>query len=214
MNDAPSILLPPAYLAPIYYYACLLHFHVEIEQFANYSRRTYFNRCRIATANGAIDLSIPVEKMADKTLVRDVRISDDNNWQTTHWRAIESAYSSSPFFEFYQDDLRPFYTKKYLFLFDFDRELQQTILNLIGLPYDITYSVDYKKKVESGIIDSREMIHPKENNVTLQKYFNLIQYYQVFEQKHGFLPGLSIIDLLFNMGNETRLILGNSLKTI
>lgn len=212
MDGKQHILLSPAYLAPVSYFACLLKFPTEIEQFSNYVRRTYFNRCRIATANGGVDLTIPVENPEQKTWVRDIRISDHGNWQADHWRAIESAYFSSPFFEFYQDDIRPFYTKKYTFLFDFDREIQETILNLIGLPYQIGYTESYEKNPLRNIIDGREMTFPKKNNVTLHNYFNLIPYYQVFEQKNGFLPDLSIIDLLFNMGTETRLILKNNLK--
>lgn len=212
MNIQPRIVLSPAYLAPISYYACLVNFPTEIEQFANYSRRTYFNRCRIASANGPIDLTIPVENPMHKTWVRDIRISDHGNWQICHWRAIESAYFSSPFFEFYNDDLRPFYTKKYTFLFDFDRELQETVLNAIELPYQIGYTANYEKKLQEGIIDFREMAQPKKNNVTLHNYLNLKPYYQVFEQKNGFLFDLSVVDLLFNMGPEARLILKNNIK--
>lgn len=212
MGSRSRIVLPPAYLGSVSYYVCLLNFPTEIEQFSNYSRQTYFNRCRIASANGVMDLTIPVENPTQKTWVRDIRISNHGNWQMCHWRAIEAAYFSSPFFEFYQDDFRPFYTKKYRFLFDFNRELQKTVLNIIDLPYQITYTENYEKNLPEGVIDFREMMHPKKNNVTLQDYFKLKPYYQVFEQKHGFLSDLSIIDLLFNMGTEARLILKNNIK--
>lgn len=208
-----KIVLPPAYLAPVNYYACLAYYDTEIEQFSHYERQTYFNRCRIATANGAMDLVVPVEKPSEKTPLRDVRIANSEQWQTNHWRAIESAYFSSPFFEYFRDDLEPFYTQKFTFLLDFDQQIQQKMLELLNLPISVKFTTEFKKNCDRGIIDCRKTLHPKKNNVFLQNNFNSLEYYQVFEQKFGFLPNMSIIDLLFNMGNEAQLVLKNCLKT-
>ena len=122
-ND--SILLSAAYLAPVEYYTILANSkEILLEGHEYYQKQTYRSRCKISTANGTMDLSIPVDK-SGKQLIRDIRISAHNDWQTHHWRSIESAYSSSPFFEYYSDDIQPFFEKKWVFLWDFNLEIQQ-----------------------------------------------------------------------------------------
>jgi hypothetical protein len=150
-------------------------------------------------------LSIPVEKPSgEKILTRDIRISEHNDWQIHHWRSIESAYNSTPFFEFYKDDLLLFYEKKWDFLWDFNLEIQNKVLELLDLKPDILLTKEYHPVLLEKVIDLRESIHPKKDNSIEVK-----PYYQVFEQRFGFQPNLSIIDLLFNMGNEAQLIIGN-----
>ncbi len=200
-----TVALTSAYLAPVEYYMAIIQSDkILLENCDHYCKQTYRNRCRIVTANGTMDLSIPVEKISnEKQLTRDIKISYHTDWQTQHWRAIESAYNSTPFFEYYKDDLIPFYEKKWDFLWDFNYLIQEKILELIGdVQYRIELTTDYKADLGDEIIDWRENIHPKKNN---HKIFT--PYYQVFEQKFGFLQNVSIIDLLFNMGNESILIL-------
>ena len=197
-------LFSSAYFASIEYYMLLTNANnVLLERCDYYVKQTYRNRCRIATANGVMDLSIPVEKPnGNKTLTRDVRISEHGDWQQNHWRAITSAYNSSPFFEYYADDLAPFFEKKHSFLFDFNEEIQQTILNLLDIHPKISYTEAFLSNYGKEVADFRETIHPKiESKVVFKPY------YQVFQQKFGFIPNLSIIDLLFNMGNEAVLVL-------
>lgn len=197
-----EILLSTAYLAPVEYMTVLLYAKKAIlEQNENYQKQSYRNRCRIATSNGVMDLNIPVIKATDNP-VRDVRISEHNNWQVQHWRSIETAYNSSPFFEFYSDDLRPFYEKKWVFLWDFNYELQQCICKLLEFKHELTFSAGYEAFPSEGIIDLRNSIHPKKKSL-----IEITPYYQVFEQKFGFISNLSILDLLFNMGNEAQLVL-------
>ncbi|MEI7503661.1 MAG: WbqC family protein, partial [Paludibacter sp.] len=151
-----------------------------------------------------IALSIPVEKSSgDKMLTRDIRISEHNDWQIQHWRSIESAYNSTPFFEYYKDDFLPFYEKKWDYLWDFNLEMQAKVLELLDLKPDIKLTDEYKINLGDDCLDYRTSIHPKREN-TQTKH---VPYYQVFEQRFGFLPNLSIIDLLFNMGNEAQLII-------
>ena len=199
------VCLTSAYLAPVEYYSAIAKAEtVFLENCDSYIKQTYRNRCHIATANGKLALSIPVEKLAgEKTLTRDIRISEHNDWQIHHWRSIESAYNSTPFFEFYKDDLLPFYEKKWDFLWDFNLEIQNKMLELLELQPDILLTKEYNPTLSENIIDLRESIHPKKDNSIENK-----PYYQVFEQRFGFLPNLSIIDLLFNMGNESQLIVG------
>jgi len=147
-------------------------------------------------------LTIPVEKPVGKCATRDVRISAYENWQKLHWQAIETAYNSSPFLEFYRDDFLPFYKKKWNFLFDFNTEIQQMILGLLDLETDIHFTEKYETQLPDGVEDWREMISPKKTTD-----YKAQKYYQIFEQKFGFLPNLSIVDLLFNTGNEAILVL-------
>jgi hypothetical protein len=192
------------YLAPIEYYAALFRAkQAVIEIHDNYQKQSYRNRCMIAGANGAISLNIPIEKPSTaKCKMKDIRISEHGNWRHLHWNAIISAYNSTPFFEYYEDDFRPFYEKKQPFLHDFNEELRQLICRLIGIQTSVSYSETYIQTIPDTATDFREIIHPKKPPIAETPV-----YYQVFSEKNGFIPHLSIIDLLFNMGNESRFCL-------
>jgi hypothetical protein len=189
-----------AYLAPVDYYTVLANTEgVLLEQHEFYEKQSYRNRCVIATANGLMDLIIPVEKTDSRKLpVRDVRISYHINWQMQHWRSIASAYNSTPFFEYYADDLIGFYEKKWTFLWDFNIEIQQKMFELMDIQPTIRLTDLYSKDLPDGITDFRSAIHPKKDPLLSQNK----RYYQVFAQKFGFQPNLSVLDLLLNMGNE------------
>ena len=199
------VCLTSAYLAPVEYFVALANAEtVFLEEFDSYEKQTYRNRCNILTANGISALSVPVDKFSgQKILTRDVRISSHNNWQQQHWRSIESAYNSSPFFEYYKDDFLPFYEKKWDFLWDLNLELQAKVLELLDLQPKMKFTGNYQQILNESVIDLRESIHPKKISQT----GSLKSYYQVFEQRFGFQQNLSIIDLLFNMGNESIVIL-------
>ena len=196
--------LSSAYLAPIEYYAVLANAKlVTLEQHEFYQKQSYRNRCTIASSAGPVSLGIPVEKPSgEKCLIRDVKISGHGNWQQQHWKSIESAYNSSPFFEYYVDDLKPVFEKKWMFLWDFNQTLMSKMNELLDIQPNVVFSDSYIATYDSAT-DLRDIIHPKKNQYLSQ----LPHYYQVFESKTGFLPGLSIIDLLFNMGNESIFVL-------
>jgi hypothetical protein len=194
-----------AYLAPLEYYRLLSHAsEVWIEQYEFFQRQTYRNRCHIAASGGLTALTIPVEKSSSgKELIRDIRISEHGQWQQQHWRTISAAYSSSPFFEYYADDLSPFYEKKYDFLWDYNFELQQTMCDLLDIKPNIRFTEHYYQGDDPGIYDLRDVIHPKKSSMISE----FKPYYQVFAERNGFIPNLSILDLLMNMGNESIFVL-------
>jgi len=205
-----SVLLSTAYLAPIQYYTKLIKYNeVVIEIYENYPKQTYRNRCNIYGANGLLSLSIPVKKIETKTKTKDIAIDYATNWQKMHWKSIESAYRSSPYFEYYADEFLPFYEKKSEYLIDYNIELQQMILEIIGAKATNRMTDDYIFNSNLLFDDFRETINPKKK--VLDEDFSPVEYIQVFDNKVGFIPNLSIIDLLFNAGPETYEILKKSI---
>lgn len=207
------MLLSSAYLAPVQYYAKLLQSAggiAYIEACDSYIKQTYRNRCMIVDANGPLALTIPTEKSEEgHCLMKDIRISDHGNWRHRHWNALEAAYRHTPFFLYYEDDFRPFYEQKIESLYDFNLSLTRLICNLIGIDVRLLPTTEYVSVCMPDIEDFRESIHPKHdwlNDTT----FSPKEYYQVFKGKHGFIPNMSIADLLFNMGPESILVLHES----
>ena len=200
-----TALLQTTYFGPIQWYQKLYRYdHCLIEQYDSFQKQTYRNRCVIATANGVQALTVPVEHSDDKVLTKDLRISDHNQWRRVHWNALQSAYSESPFFEYYADDLHPFFEKKYEFLLDFNEAIRQKVCELIDIHPNVEYTSEYTSDIQhqtSDITDFREVINAKHPQPDDE--FNAKTYWQVFQHKHGFLPNLSILDLLFNMGPES-----------
>ena len=203
-----AVLLSSAYLAPIQYYTKLIGYqYIYIENCESYLKQSYRNRTIILSANGPLQLSLPVvDGPRAKGPIRDLRISYDQPWQQMHWRGISSAYNNSPFFEYYADDLSPFFhEKKWKYLIDFNSEIQNAVLNAINLELDIKATVDYfpQGEVPETIDDFRYSIHPKPQKQDIDQRFFPTAYTQVFHEKWGFVPNLSILDLLFNEGPET-----------
>jgi len=200
-----TALLQTTYFGPIQWYQKLCRYdQTLIEQYDSYQKQTYRNRCVIATANGLQALTVPVEhdtlNIKNEILkVKDMRISDHNNWRRIHWNALQSAYNESPFFDYYADDIRPFFEKKYEFLVDFNEAIRQTVCNLLDIHPQVSYTTDFSRQ-PSDIDDYREVINAKHPQADAD--FQPRRYWQVFEGKHGFQSNLSILDLLFNMGNE------------
>ncbi len=179
------------YLAPVSWYAAVEAADaVVVEQYEHYVKQTFRNRCRIAMPDGPQDLVIPVVAAPNHTPMRDIRISDHGNWRHHHWNALKTAYGKSPFFEYYADDFEPFYTNKYAFLADFIEEMQQKVCELVDIDTPVMRSETYASPTDFSALP-----------------VSTKPYYQVFQQRLGFLPNLSIIDLLFNLGPESLLYL-------
>jgi len=176
---------------------------VLIEQHDFYRKQTYRNRCVIASAQGVLNLTVPVENgNRPGQLMKDVRISEHGNWRHLHWNALESAYMNSPFFMYYQDDLRPFFERRWDYLIDFNTEITQVLIDLCHVKAALTRTQVYNKEYPGNVQDLRALIDPAS-----QPSADTRPYWQVFSRKNGFQPNLSILDLLFNMGPETPLYL-------
>ena len=208
-----DVLLSSAYLAPVQYYAKLLQSAggiAYIEACDSYIKQTYRNRCMIVDANGPLALTIPTEKSDEgHCLMRDIRISEHGNWRHRHWNALEAAYRHTPFFLYYEDDFRPFYEEKIESLYEFNLGLTRLICNLIGIDTTLVPTTEYIAENMANVEDLRERIHPK-LDWRSDTDFTPKEYYQVFKGKHGFVPNMSIADLLFNMGPESILVLHES----
>lgn len=194
------------YLPPVYYFKSLINSEnaiLDVNEF--FIKQTYRNRCTILGANGTQDLIVPIKNRNSKIRMKDIEIANDENWQKNHWKSIESAYRKSPFFEYYEHDLIPFYsTKKYTNLVAFNTELVTKINQLLNLNIELHFTDDYFLRTALDM-DYRTAISPKNK----QLVFNQKEYIQVFSDKLGFNPNLSIVDLLFNEGPNSL----NYLKT-
>ena len=197
-------LLSSTYFGPIQWYQKLNRYdECLIERHESFIKQTYRNRMLIPATNGPLALTIPTNHDISLSM-KDIRISDHANWRHVHWNALLSAYGESPFFEYYQDDIRPFFEKKYEFLFDFNMETTEKMIELLDIRPKISITEAYiqskELEEEDEIKDFRDAIRPKKPLPDAE--FAPKRYYQVYEQKHGFQPNMSILDLLFNEGNE------------
>ena len=237
-------LLSTTYFGPVQWYQKLNRHRCIIEQHDNFVKQTYRNRCVIASANGPQTLTVPIERYDGmKCAMRDIRISDHGNWRHLHWQALVSAYGETPFFEYYADDIRPFFEEhRWKYLLDFNLDITQTLCSLLDVRPDLTLSDHYIDADEticgsgsldgaaaglseafesfggavkgldgaaeslgsssacSLFVDYRDAIRPKHPLPDAE--FEARPYYQVRAQRHGFLPNLSVLDLLFNEGPE------------
>ena len=196
------ILLSTAYLPPISWMASAIQseqINIEIQE--TYPKQTYRNRCNIATASGVLGLTVPVKKTdGNHTKTANILIDYSTNWQQLHWRSIVTAYNKSPYFLYYRDLLEPVFAKKHQSLIDLNHELISLLLKIIDYnPEKLRYTQEYFHQVE--MVDFRNMFHPKLKRTDYNPA-EMPRYIQVFEEKLGFIPDLSMIDLLFNVGPE------------
>ncbi|MCD6355438.1 MAG: WbqC family protein [Prolixibacteraceae bacterium] len=211
MEQNQKILLSTAYFGPVQYYAwILMHPEVYIEQFEHFNKQTYRNRCVVLGGNGPIPLVVPVESgRSAKIVMKDLKISYAVNWQRNHWRTIFSAYNSSPFFEYYQDEIYPLFEKKWKFLLDLNQSINKIICKLLEIENN-SFLTEYFEKVPENTLNFREIISPK-NKMQPDENFKPFEYTQVFSERFEFVPNLSILDLLFNEGPDSSVILERSL---
>ncbi|MBO4462611.1 MAG: WbqC family protein [Prevotella sp.] len=198
-----TALLSTTYFGPVQWYQKLYrHEHVLMEVHESFAKQTYRNRCLIATAQGVQALTVPVAASEDGTrMTGAIRLSNHGHWQHQHWQAITSAYGDSPFLPYYEDDLRPFFfeTERWERLIDYNEAIRKKICELIDIHPHVEPTSDFVKN--GDFIDFRDTIRPKQ--APADPDFKVRPYYQVFRERHGFLPNLSILDLLLNMGPES-----------
>lgn len=205
-------LFSTALFAPIQYFA---HLTTEdqalIEINCHYARRTYRNRYVILGANGPMALSVPIEKIhGQKVPTRDVTIAYDTPWQDLHWKSIVSAYNSSPYFLYYRDDFEPLFQKSWKYLIDLNSAVTDVCLRCLDVDTTLEYTQQYYLPTENDL-DLRDFIHPKKE-LSSDALFQPVAYRQVFNTEGDFIPNLSILDLIFNKGPESILVLKASLK--
>lgn len=206
------MILPSLYHAPIVYYALLLSDPGDsiVEQHDHYTKQTYRNRCRILGGNGAMNLIVPVVKEhGKKTKIKDIRIDNDMPWKDVHWKSIHAAYASSPFFEFIIDAFQEFYQRSYVYLIDLNMDLLQTTLELLDSETQLARSEEFIQL--DPYDDSREQIHPKRPFMMRSVDYRPEVYHQVFNERYGFVEDLSILDLLFNEGQNAAALLKKSI---
>ncbi len=192
------IIVSTSYFPPIGYFSALFkarEIFIDLEE--TYTKQTCRNHFNIYGPNGKQTFSIPVTKPGgNHTKTRDILISYALPWQRTHSRAIEAAYNNSPFFLYYKDYFIPFFDKEYEFLADYNSEILETIFRLLRISREVRLTETYVRNPE-GMLDLRTELTSK------QAKFNNPIYTQTFSERYGFLPNLSILDLLFNLGPET-----------
>jgi hypothetical protein len=192
-----AILVQPTYFPSISHYVAMCNASsITFEMDDNFQKQTNRNRMYIYSPNGIQLLNIPVkhnkENAHQKT--RDIQIETAFNWQKQHYKSLEAAYRTSPFFEYFEDDIVPIFEKKYTFLMDLNLEVFETINQCLGISLPINKTEEFFRETKEGIMDFRGLANGKKDINQFEPYT------QVFEEKHGFLNNLSILDLLFNEG--------------
>jgi len=207
------LIYPTLHNGPIQLFARLIREKaIILEQHDHYLKQTYRNRCVIAGPNGPLTLSIPVKRTrGKKNLFRDIQIDYDLPWNKIHWKSYEAAYAASPFFEYFRDELLSFYEKPGKFLLDLNVALLEFALEIMGITIPLNMTNDFLPLSDER--DPRQYIHPKMDVNINDPDFEPRSYHQVFQEKNGFIPNLSILDLLFNEGVNSLTILKESLKT-
>ena len=200
-----DILIHPNYFPNIYQFIQIIKAkNILFEVSDNYQKQTFRNRTYIYGANGKLGLFIPViHTHKNRELFKDVKISYESNWMDLHLKSLQSAYRSSPYFEYFEDDFIKLYSEKEKFLADFNIKCIKLISNLLDLDLDFKISSKYVEKT-NDIIDLRDL-----SNARKEKKIETPKYIQVFESKHGYLNNLSTLDLIFNEGTNSVLLMNN-----
>ncbi|MFT6849283.1 MAG: hypothetical protein ACJATA_000077 [Sphingobacteriales bacterium] len=203
MKNNNEVILSTAYFPPISYMKLVISNDVVIEGHENFVKQTYRNRFRVLGPNGILNLTIPlIKNSGQKTPIQEVLIDNSQNWQALQLRSLESAYRSSPYFEYYFPYVEEFFTQPQYQLFKLNQEVLLQLVKLLRASSSLRLSDKYIEEGSSNF-DFRDIIHPKKENWNE----NWLKYYQVFESKFGFTPDLSILDLIFNLGPDALLFL-------
>jgi hypothetical protein len=188
-----QIILPSAYLPSIHYFKMLLNEAAVIDAHEHFVKQSMRNRCSIYAGNGLLNLTIPLQKSPNNTATNLKLMANDTNWKVLHWRSIASAYNGSAYFEYFEDDFKALFSKEneIVNLVEWNTAITNTIFKILRLNRTLNFSNTYIEKSES-ILDGRKDMDT--SKIAFKKY------YQIFSDKHGFIPNLSILDLLFHQG--------------
>lgn len=206
MNNA---LLHPTYFPTIAQFHLLVSTPCTMEVSDNYQKQTYRNRAYIYGANGKQLLSVPVLHTGSQTgrqLFKNVRVDNSVSWQKIHWKTLETAYRTSPYFEFYEDEIRSVFTKKYEFLLDLNLATIEVVCQCLQIDIRWNKTTAYQENHEH-LQDFRYLTSAKTPYQIQQE-----PYYQIFSNKHGFLPNLSVLDVLFHEGSHSERYLLNQVE--
>jgi hypothetical protein len=199
MTDNGAVF-PMFYLPPVNYFSQLYHHrgNILIEREEHLIKQTYRNRAHIYSPDGVLALTVPVIKGSKiHTKVKEVKISYDFKWQRLHWLSLQACYRRSAYFEYYEDGFARFYEDKFDYLFDYNEALLNMLLSMAKIKAEISFTNEYRP-VYDDRVDYRHSFSAKKEIDAVQK-----PYFQVFEERHGFIKNLSIVDLLFNQGPQT-----------
>jgi hypothetical protein len=205
---AEEYLLSSAYFPPVQYMALFCEAKkVWIEDEENYLKQTYRNRCIILSANGSLVLSVPVlSGSSHKTCFKDIKIDYSKRWQQLHLRGINASYRASPYFEYFSHQIETVIAGNHKYLTDLNMNSLEVVTDILKISVPIQKTAVFQP-VKSESYDFRYIISPKKE---IQKeIFNFREYTQVFTERCGFVPGLSILDLIFNIGPESKGYLEN-----
>jgi len=205
-----TALLSTAFFPNVQYMSKFLAHEVVIEMYETYPKQTYRNRCNILSANGVLPLSVPVQKNFH-TLTKDIRIDYSEMWQRNHLTALKSAYKNSAFYDYYFYKFEPFFERKETFLIDLNEKVLQTLFSVLKIDANYLYTTDYIFD-STGCDDFRDSINPKPSKNRPDEAFVPKPYTQVFCDRFDFMPNLSVLDLIFNVGPESRDYLSNCLR--
>lgn len=197
-----TTIFSTAYFPPVnYFHELLKSDHVLIETHENYVRQTYRNRCQILSSNGKLNLSFPVKHISgNKESIQEIEIDYSSNWKKIHVHAIKSAYGKSPYFHYYADDLlAPLIDDYQKSILQLNNNILENILRILKINKSISFTENFQKNYPEQIRDYRSAIHPKKESIEL----NSKSYIQTFNDRFGFIPNLSIIDLIFNLGPDS-----------
>lgn len=202
MNRTVEAVLSSAYFPPVDYFRVIYRVgNVFLESKERYQKQTYRNRMKILASDGVLSLSVPLVKGDDRSITA-MEIDYSKPWLQQHKRALVSAYNSSPFFEYYMDDIFEILDRRHKTLFELNMDILKKMLHLLGLKDNIALTAEYHAIYPEHVADFRDSIHPKKksNDSLVAPNPKYSEYYQVFTDKFGFVSDLSALDLLFNEG--------------
>lgn len=204
MNHTNICILDCEYFACIDWYQKYISTpNVLIEQYEHFERKSFRNRCEVAGPNGKITLSIPLERGRNqRTIMKDVKVCNDEKWLLLHWKTICTSYRRSPFFEYYEEQLQSFFEKDFTYLMDVNLHSLELINALLKQVNTYQLSEKYQKELEIDTYDGRKSFLPQNDTTN-----HSLKYIQIFEERNSFMPNLSILDMVFSCGNQTNKLL-------